>query len=75
MQTDFQIKRLRQTLSRLEQDMPLLNLRVRELSQERQLSAVRFAEATIEQARMELARMMEEREMRWPTGIPCEPAD
>jgi len=77
MQTgDFQIMRLRQTLNRLEQDIPLLNMRVRELSREQQESARRFAEAAIEQGRRELARMVEEREMRWPwAGTPCEPAD
>ena len=74
--TDFHINRLRQTLSRLEQDMPLLNMRVRDLSLERQESARNFAEAAIAQGRLELSRMMEEREMRWPfTGTPCEPAD
>jgi len=76
MPTDFHINRLQQTLSRLEQDMPRLNLRVRELSPEGQQSARRFAEATIVHARQELARMMAERDLRWPsTGAPCEPAD
>jgi hypothetical protein len=76
MTGDFQIMRLQQTLHRLEQDIPLLNMRVRELSMERQESARRFAEAAIEHGRQELARLVEERETRWPwTGAPCEPAD
>jgi hypothetical protein len=76
MLTDFQIKRLQQTLSRLEQDIPLLNMRVRDLSMERQESARQFAIAAIDQGRQELARMIEERDLHWPlAGTPCEPAD
>lgn len=77
MQTgEFQIMRVRQTLRRLEQDIPLLNRRVRELSVEGQESARRFAESAIQHTRQELARLVEERDTRWPwPEIPCEPAD
>jgi hypothetical protein len=64
-------------LSWFENDIPLLNLRVKDLSAERQQSAQQFAASLIDQTRAELQRMLEE-ERELPTDPdepPCEPAD
>jgi len=60
-----------------EQDIPLLNMRVKELSKERQESARQFAEALIDQTRAELERLLQEQpqEMVDASEAPCEPAD
>jgi hypothetical protein len=75
--TDFRIAKVQRTLRWFEQDIPLLNLRVRELSKERQESARKFAADVIDQTRAELKRLIREREAE--TGgtaeAPCEPAD
>jgi len=57
---DFRIARVQRTLRWFEQDIPLLNLRVKELSKERQESARRFAAAVIDQTRAELERLLQE---------------
>jgi hypothetical protein len=74
---EFRIARVRRTLRWFEEDMPLLNIRVRELSKERQESAKRFAAALISQTRAELERLLEEQlgEASHPTEPPCEPAE
>jgi hypothetical protein len=74
---DFRIARVQKTLRWFEQDIPLLNMRVRELSQERQESARKFAAAVIDQTRAELERLIRERraEADEPAESPCEPAD
>jgi len=74
---DLRIARVQQTLRRFEQDIPLLNLRVRELSKERQDSARKFAASIIDQTRAELARLLEQRshEDIECSEPPCEPAD
>lgn len=74
---DFRISRVEKTLRWFEQDIPLLNMRVRDLSQERQESARKFAAAVIAQTRAELERLMRERmvETSEPAELPCEPAD
>jgi hypothetical protein len=74
---DFRIARVQKTLRWFEQDMPLLELRVKELSVERQESARQFATALIDQTRAELQRLLEERptEASATDSSPCEPAD
>ena len=62
--SDYRIARVQKTLHWLEQDIPLLDLRVRELSAESQESARRFAAAMVDQARAELQRLLEERRER-----------
>jgi hypothetical protein len=60
MTNSVRLHRVQQTLRRFEQDIPLLNMRVKDLSIERQESARKFAAALIEQTKAELARLMEE---------------
>ena len=57
---DLRIARVQRTLRWFEEDIPLLNVRVRELSKERQESAKKFATAMIEQTRAELERLLRE---------------
>lgn len=73
---DFRIAKVQRTLRWFEEDIPLLNLRVKDLSKERQDSARQFATAVIDQTRAELERLMKElpQEMN-SSEIPCEPAD
>jgi len=74
---DFRISKVQRTLRWFEEDIPLLNMRVKELSKERQESARKFAAAVIDETRAELERLLRER----PTEVsdsgepPCEPAD
>jgi hypothetical protein len=74
---DFRIAKVQKTLRWFEEDIPLLNLRVKELSKERQESARRFAAAVIDQTRAELQRLQRETppEVINPSEPPCEPAD
>lgn len=73
----FRIAKVQRTLEYFENDVPLLNMRVKELSKERQESAKKFAAAVISQTRAELHRLLQEQ----PTDQldsaepPCEPAD
>jgi hypothetical protein len=60
MTNSIRLHRVQQTLRRFEQDIPLLNMRVKDLSIERQESARRFNAALIEQTKAELARLMAE---------------
>jgi hypothetical protein len=75
--TDFRIARVQRTLRWFEEDMPLLNMRVKELSKERQDSAKQFAAAIIDQTRAELQRLLQERPCDASDAheLPCEPAD
>ena len=77
MTHDFRIARVQRTLRWFEQDIPLLNMRVKELSRERQESARKFAAAVIDQTRAELERLLREKpaEMDDAEGSHCEPAD
>ncbi len=73
----YRIDRVQKTLRWFEEDIPLLNMRVKDLSAERQRSARQFAAALISQTRAELDRLLEEEPER---GLemgeaPCEPAD
>jgi len=75
--TDYRIHRVQKTLRWFEADIPLLNMRVKDLSAERQKSARQFAEALVLQTRAELSRLLEEQpEHSCEDGdVPCEPAD
>ena len=71
------VARVQRTLNRFESDIPLLDLRVKDLSTERQKSARQFAASLIDQTRAELQRLLEEQQAPHPdpAEIPCEPAD
>ena len=78
---DFRIAKVQRTLRWFEDDIPLLNMRVKELSKERQESARQFAAAVIDQTRDELARLLQElaqrveHDMHDPSEVHCQPAD
>src|ERR1700719_5420837 len=74
---DFRIAKVQRTLRWFEEDIPMLNMRVRELSKERQESARRFAAAGIDQTRAELERLLQEQphDIHDSDDVPCEPAD
>lgn len=73
----FRIAKVRRTLRWFEDDIPLLNMRVKELSKERQESARKFAAAVIDQTRAELERLIQEQpvESDDASGASAEPAD
>jgi hypothetical protein len=72
----MRIVRVQRTLRWLEEDAPLLAIRVKDLSPERQKLAKRFATNMINHARAELERLMEERAHEAvESEVPCEPAD
>jgi hypothetical protein len=78
---DFRIAKVQKTLRWFEEDIPLLNMRVKELSKERQESARQFAAAVIKQTRAELERLLQQQshdqfhDLHDSAGTPCEPAD
>jgi hypothetical protein len=72
LNSDFRIAKMQRTLRWFEQDLPLLNMRVRELSKERQESARKFATAVIDQTRAELEKLIRERNAA--SGESAEPA-
>ena len=73
---DMRIARVRRTLRWLEEDTPLLAIRVKDLSPERQKLAKRFATNMIDHTRAELERLMKQRAHdSEESGVPCEPAD
>jgi hypothetical protein len=80
--SSYRIARVQKTLRWFEADIPLLNMRVKDLSFERQRSARQFADALVNQTRSELRRLLEERNEErnddpvcGPGDQPCEPAD
>jgi hypothetical protein len=77
LNNDFRIAKVQRTLRWFEEDIPLLNMRVKELSKERQESARKFAAAVIDQTRAELERLLQEQphDMHDSVEMPCEPAD
>lgn len=77
MTNQFRIAKVQKTLRYLEDDIPLLNMRVKELSRERQESARKFAAAMIDQTRAELQRLLQQQpnDRNDPSEAPCEPAD
>ena len=73
---DMRIARVQRTLRWLEEDAPLLAIRVKDLSLERQKLAQRFATNMIDHTRAELERLMVERaDESVESEVPCEPAD
>jgi hypothetical protein len=71
---EYKIARVQRTLRWLENDVPKLAMRFRDLSPERQKVARRFADSMIDSTRAELERLMAE--LPAPeSGDPCEPAD
>ena len=73
---EFRIAKVERTLRWFEQDIPRLNMRVKELSKEGQESARKFQAAMIAQTRAELERLLEQRPVDDdPSEAPCEPAD
>lgn len=73
---DMRIARVQRTLRWLEEDAPLLAIRMKDLSPERQKLAKRFATNMIDHTRAELQRLVEERAQESvESEAPCEPAD
>jgi hypothetical protein len=74
---DFRIARVQKTLRWFEDDIPLLKMRVKDLSAERQQSAHQFAAAVISHTRAELEKLLQEQpdDNHHPGQSPCEPAD
>lgn len=77
MTNEFRIAKVQKTLRYLEDDIPLLNMRVKELSKEQQESARKFAAAMIDQTRAELRRLLQQQpnDGNDNSEAPCEPAD
>ena len=73
--TSYRIHRVQKTLRRIEAEIPLLNMRVKDLSAERQTSARQFAEALVLQTRAELHRLLEEQPEHDSDLEISEPAD
>ena len=72
----YRIARVQRSLRWFEDDLALLNMRVKELSEERQESAKRFASAVIREARAELHKLLSEQpDDAHAPEKPCEPAD
>ena len=74
----LRIARVEQTLRRLEDDVPQLAMRVKDLSAERQRLAKTFAANMIDSTRAELERLraVALAAEEWAADIsPCEPAD
>jgi hypothetical protein len=73
----YRITRVQKTLRWFEEDIPLLNMRVKDLSAERQRSARQFAAAVVSQTRAELDRLLEEQPAAGSEAddVPREPAD
>ena len=74
---ELRIAKVQRTLRWFEEDVPLLNMRVKDLSKERQDSARKFAAAMIDQTRAELERLLRQQSLD-TVDTPeeaCEPAD
>jgi hypothetical protein len=72
---EYRIARVQRTLRWLEEDVPQLAMRFRDLSPERQKSAKRFAASMIHSTRAELQRLIAELPVEDASDCPCEPAD
>lgn len=74
---DFRIAKVQKTLRWFEEDIALLDMRVKMLSKERQETARKFAAAVIHETRAELERLLRENpdETNDATGTHSEPAD
>jgi len=77
MTNDLRIARVEKALRWFEEDIPLLHMRVKDLSKERQESARNFAAAVIARTRAELEKLLREQPVSEtdPAEPPCEPAD
>lgn len=73
--TAYRITRVQKTLRRFEADVPLLNMRVKDLSAERQKAARQFAASLIKQTRAELHRLLEEQKAPALETSSSEPAN
>jgi hypothetical protein len=60
LSNNYRISRVEKTLRRFEDDLPMLNRRVKDLSEERQQSTRQFAADLIRQTRDELNRLRQE---------------
>ena len=74
---ELRIARVQRTLRWFEEDVPLLDMRVKDLSKERQESARKFAAAMIDQTRAELERLLRQQSLDTVDSVEtaCEPAD
>lgn len=73
---EFRIAKVQKTLRWFEEDIPLLNARVRELSKERQDSARKLAAAMIALTRAELEKLLQQQpDDQNSAEAVCEPAD
>ncbi|PYX97344.1 MAG: hypothetical protein DMG71_03395 [Acidobacteria bacterium] len=68
------IERTQRLLRRLEEDRPLLAVRVAELGQEHQESAKQFAAQLVNETRAELQRLLEKKSQDFDFFLPS-PAD
>jgi hypothetical protein len=68
------IERTQRLLRRLEEDQPLLAVRVAELGRERQESAKHFAAQLVHETRAELQRLLEKKSQDFDFYLPS-PAD
>lgn len=77
MTNEVRIAKVQKTLRWFEEDIPLLDMRVKMLSKERQESARKFAAAVINETRAELERLLRENpeDTNDTPGAPSEPAD
>lgn len=77
MTNELRIARVQKTLRYFEEDIPLLNMRVKELSKERQDSARNFAAAMIAKTRAELDRLLQQQALAADDSLDAcsEPAD
>jgi hypothetical protein len=76
---ELRIAKVQRTLRWFEEDIPLLDMRVKDLSKEQQESVRKFAAAMVDQTRAELEKLLEQRSMEVETTesgeAACEPAD
>jgi len=74
---ELRIAKVQRTLRWFEEDVPLLNMRVKDLSKEHQDSARKFAAAMIDQTRAELERLLRQQSLEAADSLEgvCEPAD
>jgi ApbE superfamily uncharacterized protein (UPF0280 family) len=77
MTNEVRIAKVQKTLRWFEEDIPLLDMRVKMLSKEQQESARKFAAAVINETRAELERLIRENpeDTNDTPGAPSEPAD
>ena len=60
---ELRIAKVQRTLRWFEEDIPLLDMRVKDLSKEQQESVRKFAAAMVEQTRAELEKLLQRRSM------------